>query len=266
MPTTTFCYQLTRLDGRVFAYTSLDMPITIDGITHLPNNSLNQSAVEKSTALRADNLDIQGILDDEAITRDDILTGKFDGARVDIFSVNYLQPTTKRYLLSGSIRELRLQGGSFVAEINTFAQKLEQVRGAVYSPACRVKKLGDALCRVRLAAHQHTLSVATILDARRFTHISPLADAYFQNGTLLWLTGSNTGVEAAIKNYTNGVIELLEDQLAAILAGHTFKATRGCNRTFAACRDIFNNTDNFQGEPPHLLPGSDALSQPLYTM
>jgi hypothetical protein len=41
--------------------------------------------------------------------------------------------------------------------------------------------------------------------------------------------------------------------------GDAFVATRGCDRQFSTCRDVFNNVKNFRGEPPHLLPGEDKI-------
>lgn len=264
------CLRLVRQDGQSLGFTALDHDLTIDSLTYKSAGSLTHTAYESSADLRVNNLDVRGVLSDASITDADLLAGLYDNAVVDLFMVNYtalpsaVAPGNVLWLLHGEIGEVRLADGQFIAELRGLTDKLQQATQDLFTPSCRVKRLGDAQCGVSLDAYTHSYTISTLVDAVRFTHSStPQADDYFQYGWLTWTSGANTGREAPIKRYENGVIELLEPPLSPLNIGDGFDAVRGCNRQFATCRDVFNNVANFRGEPAHLLPGSDKILNPL---
>jgi uncharacterized phage protein (TIGR02218 family) len=268
--TLALCYRLTRTDGVVLTFTSLDKDLLLGGVTYRATTSLSSTAIESTADLRVDNLDVEGILSDDSITAEDLLRGVYDNTLVEVFLVDYVSPPTTitpqtvLWLRSAYIAEIRITEGKFVAELRGLASKLATVPMEVYTPTCRVKKLGDARCNVNTAAYSFSYTVVAKLSERSFTHNSTVqADGYFQFGTLKWTTGANFGREASIKTYASGVIELLEPLPFALAVGDAFTAIRGCNRQFATCRDVFNNVANFRGEPPHLLPGIDKLISPM---
>jgi len=268
--TLALCARITRRDGVVLGFTGFDRDLVFAGITFQAESALTASAIETTADVRADNLDVQGILSSSYISDADILAGRYDGALVDMFLVNYaalpssISNSTVVWLLSGRLSEIRLRGQQFVAEVRGLSDALSVSMGELYSPTCRVKRLGDARCGVALAAYTRSYTVAAVLDARRFTHSGAAeADGYFRYGTIKFTSGVNVGMEAVVKSYSGGVFEMVETMPAAVVSGAAFTAIRGCDRQFSTCRDVFNNVTNFRGEPPALLPGVDRLLSPL---
>jgi uncharacterized phage protein (TIGR02218 family) len=258
--TLALCVRVVRRDRARLGFTSFDKDIVMDGLTYRADSGLRPSAAESTADLRVDTIDLAGVLRSSALTESDLLGGLYDGAAVDIFLINHQTPpsvpdtTNAVWLRSGSIGEVRQTGSAFIAEIRGLSESLNRAPFALYSPTCRVKRLGGNRCNASLSAHTFTYTVASIIDARRFTHsAAPKADGFFQYGTVTF----SGGVEGVVKSYTTGVIELIDPLVVSL--GTSFTAVRGCDRSFATCKSIFGNATNFRGEPPELLPGVDRL-------
>jgi uncharacterized phage protein (TIGR02218 family) len=263
------CYKITRKDGTVTGFTSLDDNIVIDGVTYLASTGFTQSTFEETSDLRVNNLDIQGIISSPDITEDDLLSGKYSQAVCDIFIVNYkslpsslTDKTLIKWVSTGFLGEVRLTDGQFVVEFRSISQLLSVNQLDLYSPRCRVKRFGNSLCKKDLTSYTFSLTVTTVSSPSSFLHSSTVqADDYFQNGIVKFTGGPNVGLELTCKTYKSGLITLVEPPYFPIAIGHTFRAIRGCDRKFETCRDIFNNVKNFRGEPNTLLPGLDAIAK-----
>ncbi len=83
------CWRLERTDGWVRGFTDHDQPLVIDGLTYVAATGFLPSAIKSGADLSVDNLDVEGFLDDEALTAEDLSAGLFDGAKIDIFLVNW---------------------------------------------------------------------------------------------------------------------------------------------------------------------------------
>ena len=264
------CVRLTRKDGAVQGFTTLDRDLVIDGVTYRAASSLDPSAIQATADFRVDNLDLIGALQDDGIAEADVLAGYYDRSLIDIFLVDYHNPPatvaagTVVWLVTAVIRTVELRDGRFVAELAGLTDALQKDTLELYTPTCRARQLGDVRCKVDLTGWTHSLAVTSVVDEKTFTSSGAVqADGYFRDGTLTWTGGPNAGQTVTVKRFGGGVFEILDDLPAAIAVGQAFKAVRGCDRHFATCRDVFNNVENFRGEPPHLLPGADKLAQPV---
>jgi uncharacterized phage protein (TIGR02218 family) len=261
------CYKITRADGVIIGFTSLDANIVIDGITYLASTGFSQSTFEETSDLRVNNLDIQGIISSPSITEDDLLSGKYTQAVCDIFIVNYKNlpaslsdKTLIKWVATGFLGEIRLTNGQFVVEFRSLSQLLSVSQLDVYSPRCRVKRFGNSLCKKDITSFTFSFTVVTVFSPTSFTHsLTALAEDYFQNGIVKFTGGPNTGLELTCKTYKSGLITLVEPPYFPIAPGHTFRAIRGCDRRFETCKNSFDNVKNFRGEPNTLLPGTDAV-------
>jgi uncharacterized phage protein (TIGR02218 family) len=263
------CYRLTRRDGMAFGFTSHDQEITLGGLTYRASDGLTATTLESTADFRANNQDIQGVLSDSRITEADILAGLYDYAALNVFLVNWqavpqtLSPQTVVWLQTARFGEIELKGGQFVAEAWGLSQALERQVPNLVSPTCRATRLGDAACKVNVTAHQFSYNVASIINKRTFTHNnSSQPTGAFRYGIVRFSNGIAAGREYTVKQYENNVLTLI-DEAPGVQVGDAFTIIRGCDRRFETCRDVFNNVLNFRGEPPHLLPGTDKLVQPL---
>jgi uncharacterized phage protein (TIGR02218 family) len=59
---------------------------------------------------------------------------------------------------------------------------------------------------------------------------------------------------------TGGAFSLFLPMGDSIAIGDTGTAVAGCDKSFATCRDVFNNVVNFRGFPS--IPGNDRLFAP----
>lgn len=91
--------------------------------------------------------------------------------------------------------------------------------------------------------------------------VTPLGSdsGYFDYGLLTMTSGASEGLSMEVKSYVPGQITLQLPFPFTVAAGDTYSLTAGCDRSFATCRDRFNNVLNFRGEP--YVPGLDSLVQ-----
>jgi hypothetical protein len=90
-------------------------------------------------------------------------------------------------------------------------------------------------------------------------------DGALDGGVVFWETGPNAGKAMEIRGFTadDGVtieqdLNLFLDMPFDVEVGDTGRVYRGClKRVLEDCRDVFDNVDNFRGEP--YVPGQDLL-------
>ena len=150
-PVTTLatCWRITRVDGREFFFTDHDRDLVFDGDRYKAGSGYSRTAIANDASLSVDNLDVEGVFDDEAITEEELRAGLFDQAEVRIFLVNWADPSMGALRLRrGWFGEAALtEQGVFRTELRGMAQALSQRIGELYSPECRAD-LGDPRCGV----------------------------------------------------------------------------------------------------------------------
>ncbi len=258
------CWAITRKDGTQQGFTDHDAPITFDGLTFKADTGLTSSALSQSTGLSVDNAEAVGVLSDASIREADIMAGRYDGASVESWVVNWANPTERWLQFRGSLGELHSAAGAFTAELRGLTDGLNRPLGRVYQKPCTAI-LGDGKCQFDTSApgfFYETL-VAQVAGGRSFEwpDLPGFAPEWFARGKLQVLDGDAMGLWGAIKEdrISNGsrVVELWEPIRADIQPGDRVRLTAGCDKRFATCRDKFSNLMNFQGFPD--LPGEDWM-------
>jgi len=267
---TTVCHAwaITRKDGKVFAFTDHDLPLRFAGYEFRADSGLSALALAQSTGLSVDNTEALGALSDSSLREDEIEQGRFDGAQVRGWLVNWADPAQHWLNFRGTLGDLSRAGGGFRAELRGLTEGLNRPLGRVYQKPCSAV-LGDGNCRFDTAQEGYavTLAVQEVTAARRFVW-SDLAgfDAdWFLRGRLEVLDGSAAGLWGSIKadrSVAGGrVIELWEPVRGRVEAGTQVRLVAGCDKRVETCRLKFNNFDNYQGFPD--LPSEDwVLSVP----
>lgn len=147
--------KVTRQDGVVLAYTTHDRALTFDCdglglVTYQPQGGYNRSAIASQLGLATDNLELEGLFDDDAITEADLLTGRYDNAELKFMLVNWQDLTQGVLKLRrGYIGQITLHRETYVAEIRGLMDAYGQIIGELYTPDCRAD-LGDQRCKVVL--------------------------------------------------------------------------------------------------------------------
>lgn len=262
LTTTCRCWAITRQDGQVYGFTDHDMELSFGGIAFKASSGLTATAIEQATGLSIDNSEAMGALSDAAVTEDDIEAGRFDGAEVRAWLVNWAAPDQRMLQFRGSIGELRRGGGAFHAELRGLTDLLNRPMGRIYQKPCTAV-LGDGECKfnVKAPGYQATAEIVALTGSSvlRLKGATAPDGAWFKRGRLDVVSGKAAGLWASIKQdrrVEGGRNVTLWSGISGGLAvGDRVKLTAGCSKTMDTCRKKFNNVLNFQGFPD--LPGED---------
>jgi uncharacterized phage protein (TIGR02218 family) len=254
------CWRLDRRDGVALGFTSHDRDLMIDGLPHRAAPGMLPSAISLSDGFDVDTLDIAGALTDAAISADDLAAGRWDGARVRLYAVDWNDAASGVLPLArGELGDVAVRDGRFSAEMRGPTAMLERPVVEQTSPECRAE-LGDRRCRVDMAGRRIVTRVTAIIDAATIvvSDGSQPAEVY-RYGRLRWIDGANSGLASAILSSDGVTIRLREPPAFAAAVGHHVELIQGCDKAFGTCRDRFANTVNFRGEPH--LAGNDLLTR-----
>ena len=141
------CWRFTRRDSAVFGATDHDRAIEFDGVTYEPANGLKAATFESSAGLAPGRAAADGAISAEFMSEADLDAGLWDGARVDVWRVDWAAPEHRVRIWSGRLSEVTRQGAVFTAELVSLKADLERPIGRVYARSCDAE-LGDARCRV----------------------------------------------------------------------------------------------------------------------
>lgn len=258
------CWAVVRRDGMVFGFTDHDKMLSFEGIDFKADSGLTAKALQQTSGLAVDNTEAMGALTDAAITEEDIAAGRFDGAEVQAWLVNWADLSQRTLQFRGTIGELQRSGGAFQAELRGLTEALNQPQGRVYQKPCSAV-LGDADCRFAFDVPGYVieLPVEIVEESRifRFAEIGGFDARWFEAGRFVVLSGAATGLVGVVKNDRQTAdhreIELWEGLRAEIATGDLVRIEAGCDKRAKTCRLKFQNLLNFRGFPD--IPGEDWL-------
>ncbi len=264
------CFAVTRKDGLVLGFTDHDRDLNFDGITFRADSGLTAKAIQQATGLSVDNSEAFGALRSTAITEADILAGRYDGAEVRAWLVNWAEPAVRVLQFRGTLGEIVRSGGAFTAELRGLSEALNQPVGLIYHARCSAV-LGDGRCGFDLSqpGYAEERPVETVEDGRvfRFAAMPGFEDRWFEKGRLVVLDGVAKGLVGSIKNDRAAggggrEVELWQNLGAAPAQGDMVRIEAGCDRRAETCRLKFDNFLNFRGFPH--IPGEDwVMSYPV---
>ncbi|MDF0600935.1 DUF2163 domain-containing protein [Psychromarinibacter sp. C21-152] len=258
------CWSVARADGAVFGFTDHDAGLAFGGLSFAPDSGLSAAAIQAGTGLSVDNSEAVGVLSAEAVTEADIVAGRFDGAVVTAWLVNWRDVAQRVVLFRGTLGEVTRGGGAFRAELRSLAEGLNQPLGRVYQSPCSAV-LGDAACGVDLDQPGYAAEVAAeqVQDRKvfRFAALDGFDDRWFEKGALRVLSGAAAGLVAVVKNDRltgdGREIETWAALEAPVAPGDMLRIEAGCDKRAETCRLKFGNFLNFRGFPH--VPGEDWL-------
>ncbi len=255
---------LRRQDGRVLGFTDHDRDLTVDGVSCRADTGLSAQALSQTTGLSVDNSDAMGALSDAAVTEADLLAGRYDGASIEAWLVNWADPDVRTLRFRGSIGEIESGGGGFRAELRGLAQALNQSRGRAYQPLCAAR-LGDAACGIDLGDTAYSVEArVAAVRAPNLLHLegaAGFAAEWFTRGRIEVIDGAAAGLRTSLKvDAVAGTLRhvtLWEELRAAIAVGDRVRLIAGCDKRAETCRTKFGNFLNHRGFPH--IPGEDWL-------
>lgn len=262
-----------RADGELFGFTMNSKPLTLD-ITpwdDLPwvltgetafefeaASGMEAFVIESTAGFEVDETQIITLNNGGLFTENDVLAGRWRGARFRIFLYRWdvTAPTIANdveTLKVGTIGDVEPGAVTVKAELHCLKRGLQIPVGIVTQPTCRVRvfSTGDGQCNKDPTGFVHSLTVTGVTDKGEFTcsGAGQAAD-YFGYGIVRWDTGLNAGLSMQVSTFEAGVFTLVAPMIFNIQVGDTLTATAGCRgRLIEDCRDKFGNVPNFQAEP-----------------
>jgi uncharacterized phage protein (TIGR02218 family) len=265
-----WCWKIARCDGVMLGFTDHDAPVTFDGLTYEADSGFTPSEVQSHLDLSVDNLSVTGALSSASLNEDDLAAGRFDGAALELWRVNWAAPEQRALMRKATLGEVKRGRTAFAAEVRGLTAALNRPVGRVFGHSCDAM-LGDARCTVTPATI--AVTIAAVRNPRIFTVTG--AQSYdtdcFAYGIAAFTSGACKGASSEIKRHTMaGGITTIELWLApseSLLPGDALTLTQGCDKEFSTCKNKFSNAVNFRGCP--YMPGtaitlaSAAASTPL---
>ena len=254
-------WSVTRPDGRILGFTDHDAALAFEGIEFRPEAGLSALALVQGTGLAVDNSEATGALSSEAITDEDLVAGRYDGAHVRMWLVDWQDPTSRSLRFAGSLGEVRRAGGSFSAELRGLAEALNRPVGQLYQVSCGAV-LGDARCRKDLSGLR-VKAQAGDTDGQLFRLAldRSFPERWFERGRLLVTHGRAKGLSGVVKRDRleagRRVLELWAPLAIPPAPIDLVEVDPGCDKRAETCRARFQNMENFRGFP--FIPGEDWL-------
>lgn len=254
------CWRFQRTDGVVFGATDHDAVLAFDGVTYASAAGLEAATFESSSGLAPGRAVAAGALSLGFLNAADVDAGLWDGARVDVWRVDWLAPGHRVCVWSGRLSEITRRGEAFTAELVSLKADFERPVGRVYARECDAD-VGDARCGVDLddPALRAEGVVTDVIGERRIlaSGLGGFGWGWFTGGVLTWTSGANVGRVVRVLQHAGAEIALARGLRFAVNAGDAFVVTAGCDKSFAMCGARFGNRASFRGFPH--MPGPEAV-------
>jgi len=259
-----WCWRIRRTDGVELGFTDHDVALSFEGLTFEPADGLEGGEVTAKRGAQVDTSEVLGVVRSDRISHTDIALGRFDGAEVTTWRVNWRNPAERDRQRRDTIGEITREDGRFRAELRSPSQAMNVPQGRRYQSLCDAE-LGDARCGVDLDAPGMRIDCEVVTVEGRtllcLGDIGMFTAGWFGHGTANWTTGERAGLKDRVTSHvTSGSDHLVgfADSVGdRVTVGDRLTLRAGCDRAYATCRDKFANTVNFRGFPH--IPGNDAV-------
>lgn len=259
LTTVAFCWRLERCDGIALGFTTHDRDLEFEGLRYRASPGMLPSSISLSEGFAADTLDVKGALTAGGISARDLRAGRWDGAALTVFMVDWEDAAGGRLLVArGELGEIAMRGDAFEAELRGPTAALERPVVEQTSPDCRAE-LGDKRCRVDMAGRVRITRVAAWAGPVVLDVAEAAGGNAYAYGSLRWLAGPNCGLHSPILHSEGTRLTLREPPEFAPAPGDLLELREGCDKSLATCTGRFANVANFRGEPH--LPGIDLLTR-----
>jgi uncharacterized phage protein (TIGR02218 family) len=165
LTTLAYLWRIERRDGVTLGFTSHDRDLVRGGLVYRAAPGMVPSAVERSDGFDADSVELAGALTSDALTADDLIAGRWDGAALFLSAIDWTDPQGEAVpLVRGELGSIETGDGGFTAELRGPSAMLDAPVCEETSPECRAS-LGDPRCRVDMAGRRRIARVVAVADA-----------------------------------------------------------------------------------------------------
>jgi uncharacterized phage protein (TIGR02218 family) len=251
-------------DGTSIGITDHDKDIDFDigdgVVTYGARTGILASDIALSAGMDADNYEVRGPIGD-VVTREALLGGRFNKARVRLFQVNWADLSADAIaIMAGDVSNAGPEGGQFVFEIRSDFDRFNQVVGTVITPYCQGT---HATCCVQIAPETNT-TITSAASALTFNIAATLDPDDHRDGRLWFTTGALAGTEPReIYAISGNTVTLFAPLANTPAIGDELTVKEGCDRTRATCLARFDNVIEFRGGYPETSGSDQILRMPI---
>ena len=263
--TTCHAWAVVRRDGKTYGFTDHDRDLSFDGLVFKANSGLTAGALQFTSGLAVDNTEVSGALTDDGITDEDLAIGRFYGAAVTTWIVNWTDVAQRTIRFRGRFGEIKRSAGAFKVELRGLTDILNQQNGRVYQANCAAV-LGDNECRFNTNQPGFTLeaSVQTIDKKGEYSikNQPNYPERWFERGRVTVLTGRAEGLKGVVKfdreSTGRRTITMWVDFDLTPEIGDLITLEAGCDKLVETCKSKFANFLNYRGFPN--VPSTDWVA------
>lgn len=259
-------WKIERTDGVTLYLTNHDLTIVAMGSSWVPNGGFDSSAKKSQVALKNNTLQVEGFINSDQITAEDLRARRYDNAEVTEYIVDWMFPNRNSPMFQTVffIDRVRYTDSTWKAELHSVSHLLEKKAGHVLSKTCETE-LGSDECTINmsLSTNRTTETVKAItnpgdtdkyqftIEATTFGFASP---SRATNGKVEFTSGDNDGITATISAISSSPSDVIVTLYGVtpfnIQVGDAVTVFAGCNKLFNGdCQNKFSNRINFQGRP-----------------
>lgn len=258
------CWRIIRRDGVKLGFTDHDVTLRFDGTVFDPAHGADGSETAQKLGSQVDTSEILGIVHADNVDEDDILLGRYDGATVESWRVNWRDVAMRALLRRDTVGEIVREDGVFRLELRSAQHALNVPKGRLYQALCGTT-LGSAQCGVDIeqGAFKATSTVTQLRDRHSVALpvLGGFETGWFDHGKVIWTSGSRQGKADIIisqKQFEGETVIKFGDPIADwVEAGDALTLYAGCDRRFSTCQAKFANMASFRGFPH--IPGNDFV-------
>lgn len=249
--------------GSIIRVSEFDKDIEINGQLFKAMDSFDGGALEIQNSLGADRTSISSALNAQGISREAILLGHFDKAKVESIVFDWQAPQYFVKIWQGHVARTILRDFGFEFELAGPESELNKSIGRQFTRHCSAS-LGDSNCKININALGSNF-VATIegivsLSILKIATNANFVIEHFARGEVHFQTGIWSGFKAKISSIenNNGLFIKTKNPLPfAPQLNDTIKVFKGCDKSFECCKTRFQNQENFAGFP--FMPGEGVI-------
>ena len=250
-----YVFRIDALNGRQFGFTSLDIPLTIDGLVYEPIGGAESTATTQVTGLEIDNVRLELLLEDDLkLTPRYVYSGALTNARVKVGLVDFTALPDNldgdAVIFEGSIATADVDDLSINLEVLNTTQKLNKSYEVAINSTCRFE-FGGERCKYNLglSEYTHNVNVTTVTKIPSGYNLAlgntPLLSNHV-GGTLTFLSGGNQNLKYRIADIAQSTLSITDEVAEDIQIGDLVKVEPGCNKDEGSCR-FYDNYENYGG-------------------
>lgn len=244
------CLRIVPVVGAVVYLTDYVHDLVMSGHTYLTLSGYQFTGLNSPSDFSPSSIDLEGIVGAAGVTRAQVASGLFDGARCYGFATTWKLPVEDEEPLTlGLFGKTTILDDRYRIGGVSLGDTLNRSTGKSYGAQCPKVFLSQtyAGCYVPAAANTVTGALTAVSSANIFTDSgrSEPSDT-FGEGTIQFTSGPNAGLKALeIKAYASGVVETYEPFYYLPVIGNTYVMTRGCRKRSLDCKARWNGTTTF---------------------